>query len=238
MFVPFVPFMPFATFEKPQAGGEVLDYRELAQIVWVSLSVCFTSTLISAALAIPFSLLLGMGNGLVIRALRTAVIALSNIPPVVAGLLVYMLTSRSGPLSFLGIVFSKTAMVMAQVLVVTPLITSVLFPVFIDMRGDFLETCNGIPLKKSKTYFLLFNECRYIYTSAVLIGFGRAMSEVAAVSLTGGNIRHKTRVLTTAIMLSTSKGEFREALTLAAVLIVLVLIVNFLAGRIKGRENK
>jgi len=147
-----------------------------------------------------------------------------------------MLTSRSGPLAWAGLVYSKTAMVMAQVLVVTPLITSVIFPVFLEMHGDFLETCKGIPLGKFKIFFLLFRECRYIYASAVLIGFGRAMSEVAAVSLTGGNIRHKTRVLTTAIMLSTSKGEFMEALSLAAVLIALVLLVNFLAGRLKGRD--
>ena len=128
-------------------------------------------------------------------------------------------------------------MVMAQILVVTQLITSVLFPVFLGMQNDFLKTCKGLSLKKTKIYYLLFRECRYIYASAVLIGFGRAMSEVAAVSLTGGNIRHKTRVLTTAIMLSTSKGDFREALSLAAILITLVLLVNFLAGRIKGKES-
>lgn len=213
-----------------------MDTAELLNIIWVSLSVCFMSTIISSILAAPLSLLLGMGRGTAIRILRTIVTALSNIPPVVAGLLVYMLTSRSGPLAWAGLVYSKTAMVMAQIVVVTPLITSVLFPVFLDMQGDFLETCNGIPLQRAKTYYLLFRECRYIYASAVLIGFGRAMSEVAAVSLTGGNIRHKTRVLTTAIMLSTSKGDFNEALTLAAVLISLVLLVNFLAGRIKGRE--
>ena len=214
-----------------------MDIAELLNIVWVSLSVCFTSTMISTVLAAPLSLLLGMKSGASIRVLRTVVTALSNIPPVVAGLIVYMLTSRSGPLAWAGLVYSKPAMVMAQILVVTPLITSVLFPVFLGMQNDFLETCKGLSLKKRKIYYLLFRECRYIYASAVLIGFGRAMSEVAAVSLTGGNIRHKTRVLTTAIMLSTSKGDFREALTLAAILIALVLLVNFLAGRIKGKEN-
>jgi len=214
-----------------------MDIAELLNIVWVSLSVCFTSTMISTVLAAPLSLLLGMKSGAVIRVLRTVVTALSNIPPVVAGLLVYMLTSRSGPLAWAGLVYSKPAMVMAQILVVTPLITSVLFPVFLGMQNDFLETCRGLSLNKRKIYYLLFRECRYIYASAVLIGFGRAMSEVAAVSLTGGNIRHKTRVLTTAIMLSTSKGDFREALTLAAILIALVLLVNFLAGRIKGKEG-
>ena len=213
-----------------------MDLTELLNIVWASLSVCFASTIISAVLAAPFSLLLGMRNGAVIGILRTIVTALSNIPPVVAGLLVYMLTSRSGPLAWAGLVYSRPAMVMAQILVVTPLITSVLFPVFLEMQGDFLETCKGVPLRKAKIYYLLFRECRYIYASAVLIGFGRAMSEVAAVSLTGGNIRHKTRVLTTAIMLSTSKGDFSEALVLAAVLIALVLLVNFLAGRLKGRD--
>ena len=214
-----------------------MDFAELLEIIWASLSVCFTSTMISTILSAPLSLLLGMGSGKTVRILRTVVTALSNIPPVVAGLLVYMLTSRSGPLAWAGLVYSKPAMVMAQIIVVTPLISSVLFPVFLEMRGDFLETCKGIPLGKAKTYYLLFRECRYIYASAVLIGFGRAMSEVAAVSLTGGNIRHRTRVLTTAIMLSTSKGEFIEALALSAVLIALVLLVNFLAGRLKGRET-
>ena len=214
-----------------------MNIAEILNIIWVSLSVCFMSTMISTILAAPLSLLLGMGSGIVIRILRTVVTALSNIPPVVAGLLVYMLTSRSGPLAWAGIVYSKPAMVMAQIFVITPLITSVLFPVFLEMQGDFLETCKGIPLSRIQTYYLLFRECQYVYASAVLIGFGRAMSEVAAVSLAGGNIQHKTRVLTTAIMLSTSKGDFVEALSLAAVLIALVLLVNFIAGRIKGREQ-
>jgi tungstate transport system permease protein len=215
-----------------------MDIIEFLQIIWTSLSVCSISTVISTVLAAPLSLALGMGGGRGIRVARTIVTALSNIPPVVAGLLVYMLTSRSGPLAWAGLVYSKPAMVMAQVLVVTPLITSVLFPVFLDMQGDFLETCRGVSLRKGKIYYLLFRECRYIYASSVLIGFGRAMSEVAAVTLAGGNIRHKTRVLTTAIMLSTSKGDFMEALFLAAVLIALVLLVNFLAGRLKGRDKK
>ena len=214
-----------------------MELSELLQIIWVSLSVCFVSTAISAVLSAPFSLLLGMNNNPAVKVLRTIVTALSNVPPVVAGLLVYMLTSRSGPLAWAGLVYSKPAMVMAQVLVVTPLITSVLFPAFLGMQNEFLETCRGLSLKKTRIYYLLFRECRYIYASAILIGFGRAMSEVAAVSLTGGNIRHKTRVLTTAIMLSTSKGDFSEALVLSAVLISLVLLVNFLAGRIKGRSN-
>ena len=214
-----------------------MDIAELLSIAWASLSVCFISTMISTVLAAPLSLLLGMKSGAAIRSARTVVTAMSNTPPIVAGLLIYMLTSRSGPLAWAGLVYSKTAMVMAQILVVTPLITSVLFPVFLGMQADFLETCKGLSLKKTKIYYLLFRECRYIYASAVLIGFGRAMSEVAAVSLTGGNIRHKTRVLTTAIMLSTSKGDFREALSLAGILIALVLLVNFLAGRMKGKES-
>jgi len=211
-----------------------MDFTELLVIVWTSLSVCFVSTTISATLAAPLSLLLGMNNKAIVRVLRTIVTALSNIPPVVAGLLIYMLTSRSGPLAWAGIVYSIPAMVMAQILVITPLITSVIFPTFLGMQNEFLETCKGLPLKRIKVYYLLFRECRYIYASAILIGFGRAMSEVAAVSLAGGNIRHKTRVLTTAIMLSTSRGDFSEALILAAVLIALVLLVNIIAGRIKG----
>ena len=135
---------------------------ELLGIIWVSLSVCFISTSISAVLSAPFSLLLGMSNAGAVRLFRTVVTALSNIPPVVAGLLVYMLTSRSGPLAWAGLVYSKPAMVMAQVLVVTPLITSVLFPVFLEMQSEFLETCIGLSLKKTKIYYLLFRECRYI----------------------------------------------------------------------------
>ena len=212
-----------------------MDFLELMDIVWVSLSVCLASTAVSSLLAAPIALFLGLGNGTTVRALRVVVTALSNLPPIVAGLLVYMLTSRSGPLGWMGWVYSRPAMVMAQILVVTPLVSSVIFPVFVEMQKEFMETCKGLSLKKSKVYYLLFRECRYIYASAVLIGFGRAMSEVAAVSLAGGNIRRKTRVLTTAIMLSTGKGDFGEALTLAGILIALVLLVNFLAGRLKGK---
>ena len=213
-----------------------MDIPELLNIIWVSLSVCFMSTVISAALAAPLALWLGLGSGVTIRVMRTVITALSNVPPIVAGLLVYMLTSRSGPLAPLGFVFSRTAMSMAQIIVITPLITAVMFPVFMEMRKDFMETCKGLSLGRAKTCYLLFRECRYIYASAILIGFGRAMSEVAAVTLAGGNIRHRTRVLTTAIMLSTGRGDFAEALTLAGILIALVLIVNFLAGRLKGKN--
>jgi len=214
-----------------------LDFFELLNIIWVSLSVCLTSTVISSFLSAPLALCLGLKNGIIVKLLRTVVTALSNVPPIVAGLLVYMLTSRSGPLAWIGWVYSKPAMVTAQILVVTPLITSVIFPMFMEMQKDFMETCKGLSLKKSTIYFMLFRECRYVYASAVLIGFGRSMSEVAAVSLAGGNIRHKTRVLTTAIMLSTGKGDFAEALTLAGILIALVLFVNFLAGRLKGKNT-
>jgi len=214
-----------------------LNFFELLDIIWVSLAVCFTSTVISAFLAAPIALYLGLRNGIIVRVSRTVVTALSNIPPIVAGLLVYMLTSRSGPLAWAGLVYSRTAMVTAQILVVTPLITSVIFPMFMEMQKDFMETCKGLSLRKSKIYYLLFLECRYVYASAVLIGFGRAMSEVAAVSLAGGNIRYKTRVLTTAIMLSTGRGDFTEALTLSGILIALVLFVNFLAGRLKGKNT-
>ncbi|MCL1802881.1 MAG: ABC transporter permease [Eubacteriaceae bacterium] len=215
-----------------------MSNSELWQIIATSLSVCLASTTISAFLSAPFSLALGLGKGRAAKFFRTIVTALSNIPPVVAGLVVYMLVSRSGPLSSLRLVYTKTAMVAAQVLVVTPLITSVIFPVFMQMQNTFLETCIGLSLPKGKIAYLLFRECRYIYASAILIGFGRAMSEVAAVSMTGGNIRHKTRVLTTAIMLSTSKGDFKEALSLSGVLIALVLLVNFIAGRIKGLDAR
>ncbi|MCL2158294.1 MAG: ABC transporter permease [Oscillospiraceae bacterium] len=215
----------------------MISFLELLNIIWVTLFVCFISTAISSFLAAPLALCLGLKNGVVIKVLRTVVTALSNVPPIVAGLLVYMLTSRSGPLAPAGWVYSKTAMVMAQILVVTPLIASVIFPMFLEMQKDFMETCKGLSLKKSKIYYLLFRECRYVYASAILIGFGRAMSEVAAVSLAGGNIRHKTRVLTTAIMLSTGKGDFAEALSLAGILIALVLLVNFLAGKLKGKNT-
>ena len=211
-----------------------MDFFELINIIWASLSVCIISTVISSFLSAPLALYLGLKNGVAVRVLRTAATALSNTPPIVAGLIVYMLTSRSGPLAWMGWVYSRPAMVMAQILVVTPLITSVVFPMFMEMQKEFMETCKGLALKRPKIYYLLFRECRYAYASAVLIGFGRAMSEVAAVTLAGGNIRHKTRVLTTAIMLSTGKGDFAEALTLAGILVALVLFVNFLAGRLKG----
>ena len=139
-----------------------MDFLELLYIIWASLFVCLTSTAISAVLSAPLALLLGMGKGKTVKILRTVVTALSNIPPVVAGLIVYMLTSRSGPLAWAQLVFSKPAMVLAQVIVVTPLITSVIFPVFLGMQNEFLETCKGLSLKKTKIYYLLFRECRYI----------------------------------------------------------------------------
>jgi tungstate transport system permease protein len=206
---------------------------EIYGIIALSLVVTVISTVISAALAVPSGIIAGSrefkGKRLLIRSVNTFM----GLPPVVAGLIVYLFLSRKGPLGGLTLLFTPTAMVIAQVVIIFPIITGITIGAVKLKVRPVQETCAGLGIGNIRTLMMLFHECRYPIMSAVMAGYGRAISEVGAVMLVGGNIQYNTRVMTTAIVLETGKGNYDRALALGIILLTLSFIVNWLLQRIQ-----
>lgn len=202
---------------------------ELWGIIGITMQMSFLSTVISSLLGLPLGTALGRtdfkGKGFILRITNT----LMGLPPVVAGLIVFLLLSHSGPLGSLRLLFSVSAMVIAQVVLITPLITGMSASSSSIRAPQLRETACGLGMGKVKETALLMLECRTQFVSVILLGFGRAIAEVGAVSLVGGNIQFKTRVMTTAVMLETNKGNFRFAVALGIVLLTISFIVNAIA---------
>ena len=214
----------------------------LLSIVARSLAVSATA----CALACGVGLLLGAWLGVARFKGRDAVLTLLNtflaIPSVVVGLIVYLLLSRSGPLGFLGWLFSFKAMVLAQAILVLPVVTALTRQTVDDAEqahGEQLRSLGAGPLLRS---LLLAWDARYTLLTVLLASFGRAISEVGAVMIVGGNIDGFTRVMTTAIALETSKGDLPLALALGIVLMGVVLMLNALVGAVRrwriGRDDR
>ncbi|MEM8691310.1 MAG: ABC transporter permease [Pseudomonadota bacterium] len=199
---------------------------ELVEIALRSLQVTLTALLVACLIAMPLAALLAVSRFRLRRMVIATLNALMGLPPVVVGLIVYVILSRSGPLGVLALLFTPTAMIIAQVIIVVPLIASIAHQSLRDLwqeYHDLLISMNVTQTQKMKT--LLWDARRALLT-ATLAGFGRAIGEVGAIMIVGGNIDNATRVLTTAIALETGKGEFALALALGFVLIALTLLVN------------
>ena len=167
------------------------------------------------------------------RALTVAVNALMGLPPVVVGLIVYLLLSRAGPLGVLGLLFTPAAMIVAQVLLVTPIIAALTRQVVDDLWVEYEEQLRSLGSSPARAIPTLLWDGRFSLVTAVLAGFGRASAEVGAVMIVGGNINHATRVMTTAIALETSKGDLALALGLGLILVSLALVINFAAMAVR-----
>jgi tungstate transport system permease protein len=205
----------------------------LLAIVRLSLIVSLSAVACAALIGIPFGALIALtkfpGRNGVIVVLN----ALMGLPPVVVGLAVYLLLSRSGPLGSLGILFTPTAMVIAQTLLVAPIIAALARQTIEDLWAEYrdeLDAMNAGPLRRTLT---LIADARFSLMTALLAGFGRAAAEVGAVLIVGGNIDGFTRVMTTTIALETSKGNLPLAIGLGMILLALVLIVNALAWGVR-----
>src|SRR5215471_15520861 len=210
-------------------GGDPALYA----IISLSLMVSLSATLLAAAIGLPIGALLALvrfpGREGVIIVLN----ALMGLPPVVVGLAVYLLLSRSGPLGFLGLLFTPTAMIVAQTILVTPIIAALTRQIIEDLWDEYrdeLTAMNVGPLRRVRT---LIWDARFSLVTALLAGFGRAAAEVGAIMIVGGNIDGFTRTMTTAIALETSKGDLPLAISLGMVLIVIVIIINALAWGIR-----
>jgi tungstate transport system permease protein len=203
--------------------------QELATITWLSLRTAGLSTLLSTALGLPLGAALAIARFPGREILVATCNALLGMPSVVIGLIVYLALSRSGPLGFMGLLFTPAAMVIAQTTLITPMVIALargqLEPAWLTLR-DPLRSFRVGPARSVAT---LLYDCRFMLATIVLAAFGRAISEVGAVMTVGGNIAGATRVMTTAIALETSKGELALALGLGIVLVMLVLAVAFCA---------
>lgn len=201
---------------------------EVYEIIFLSLIVTILSTLISAVIALPLGVAIGSrdfaGKKLLIRIINTFM----GLPPVVAGLFVFLMLSRKGALGQLELLFTPSAMVIAQVLIVSPILTGLTIAAVKLRRVQVEETCKGLGFGRLKTLIMLLYECRYPIISAMLAGYGRAISEVGAVMLVGGNIQHNTRVMTTAIVLETGKGNYDKALAIGIILLVISFLINWI----------
>ncbi|MEL7255501.1 MAG: ABC transporter permease [Pseudomonadota bacterium] len=199
---------------------------DLLEITLRSLQVTLTALVIAALIAFPLAAVLAVRRFRWRRGVIAILNALMGLPPVVVGLIVYVLLSRSGPFGVFGLLFTPTAMIIAQVIIIVPLIASIAHQSLRELWTDYHDLLISMNVTQSqKMRTLLWDARRALLTSA-LAGFGRGIGEVGAIMIVGGNIDHATRVLTTAIALETGRGDFALALGLGFVLIGLAIAVN------------
>jgi tungstate transport system permease protein len=215
----------------------ILD-SDLIEITVRSLKVSFTALVVASALALPFGTWLAIRRFRYRRITIAALNALMGLPPVVVGLIVYLLLSRSGPFGVLGLLFTPTAMIVAQVIIITPLIASITHQAMRELWSEYHDLLISLNTSKRQRVAALIWDGRRTLMTAALAGFGRAIGEVGAIMIVGGNIDHATRVLTTAIALETGKGDFALALGLGFVLIALTLVVNLAIHALSRTERE
>jgi tungstate transport system permease protein len=199
---------------------------DLVEIVLLSLQVSLTAVLIASLVALPLGAVIALQRFPGRRGVVILLNALMGLPPVVVGLLVYLLLSRAGPLGPLGLLFTPTAMVIAQSIIVLPIIAALARQTIADLHEEYDEYLRSLGCTPMQSVATLLWDGRFRLLTAVMAGFGRAIAEVGAVIIVGGNIQHATRVMTTTIALETSKGNLALALGLGLILVTLALGVN------------
>lgn len=202
-----------------------LDPR-LGSIVGLSLRVSLSAVAIATVVGLPLGALIAVSRFPGRRATIVLLNALMGLPPVVVGLLVYLLLSRAGPLGAMGLLFTPTAMVIAQAILLTPIIAALTRQVVEDAWLDYREQLRSLGETRFGAVITLLSDLRFSLVTIVLSGFGRAAAEVGAVIIVGGNIDGVTRVMTTAIALETSKGDLPLALGLGVILVAIVVALN------------
>jgi tungstate transport system permease protein len=218
-------------------GHEYTLWVGLFEVTILSLQVTLTATILASLIAMPFGAWLALTRFRARRWIIATLNALMGIPPVVVGLIVYVMLSRSGPIGVLNLLFTPTAMVIAQVIIILPLIASLAHQACRDLWAEYHDLLISLGSKKIQRVQVLLWDGRRALLTAALAGFGRAIGEVGAIMIVGGNIDHATRVLTTSIALETSKGNLGFALALGGVLIILSLTVSFAVHGLSRTER-
>lgn len=210
---------------------------DLLEIIALSLRVTVSAVVIASLIGLPLGAMLAVNRFAFRRATIATMNALMGLPPVVVGLFVYMLLSRSGPFGVLGLLFTPWAMIIAQVVIITPLIASISHQTLRDLWAEYHDLLISLNTTRWQRITALLWDGRRALLTAILAGFGRAIGEVGAIMIVGGNIDHSTRVLTTAIALETGKGNFAFAMGLGLVLIALAMAVNILIHTLSKTER-
>jgi tungstate transport system permease protein len=211
---------------------------KLTDIVLLSLRVSLTAVALSCVVGLPFGAAIAVSRFPGRRSVVVVLNALMGLPPVVVGLLVYLLLSRAGPLGAWGLLFTPTAMVIAQTILITPIVAALSRQVVEDAWDEYREQLRSLGERRFGAAITLLWDLRFSLVTIVLAGFGRAAAEVGAVIIVGGNIDGVTRVMTTAIALETSKGDLPLALGLGMILLTIVLVLNAAAYVVKETAQR
>ena len=210
---------------------------DLAAIIGLSLRVSLTAVLLACLVGFPLGALLAIARFPGRRALLACVNAMMGLPPVVVGLIVYLNLSRAGPLGFLGLLYTPAAMIIAQTILIAPIVIALSRQIIEDLHDEYAAWFRSLGLSRLQSMRALLYDGRHALITVALAGFGRAVAEVGAVMIVGGNIDHLTRVMTTAIALETSRGELALALALGMILLALALGVNAAAMSLRRRAH-
>jgi tungstate transport system permease protein len=208
---------------------------EVMEITGRTLAISISSTIIATLLSLPLGSLIHFNNFIGKRTLLSLIQTFYSVPTVAVGLLVFLIFSRSGPLGFLELLFTPSIMVLGQVILIIPIILGLVIAALKGVDKIAYETAVAMGASPFQATTVVIREARYSIFSAVIMGFGRAISEVGLALMVGGNIRGYTRVMTTAISLETGKGDIVLSLALGMILISLALIINFSLNRLQQR---
>ena len=210
---------------------------EVWSITWLSLKISGSATLVSLVFGVPLGIMLAMtrfhGRSLTVALVNTGM----GLPPVVVGLFISIVLWRSGPLGFLELIYTPTAMVIAQVVIAFPIVAGLTMATFQSLDPNLALQLLGIGASRLQALWLLCREARLPLLAAVMAGFGGVISEVGASMMVGGNIRGQTRVLTTATVLETGKGSFDIAIALGLILLALSFALNFILTHLQQRDR-
>ncbi|MDA9648807.1 ABC transporter permease [Alphaproteobacteria bacterium] len=211
---------------------------DLFEILLLSIKVSCFSLFFSCLLGLPLGTFLAIKNFWGRDVILIFFNTMMGLPPVVVGLIVYLLISRSGPFGWLGILYTPTAMIIAQMILIIPIIVSLTAQTIEDIHQEYKPLFYSLVVPSHKAIIAYLFDARYLILTVMLAGFGRAISEVGAVIIVGGNIDHLTRVMTTTIALETSKGNLSLALALGIILLSIALITNFILIHLKIRAKR
>jgi len=210
---------------------------ELFGIIFLSLKVSGLALIIATLLGLPFGALIGLkrfpGRGVAISMMNTFM----GLPPVVVGLLVYLLLSRKGPLGFLGLLYSPSAMIIAQTILALPIVAALCHTAIVSVDPIIRQAARTLGATPFQETIALIHEARYGILSAVIAAFGRVMAEVGSILIVGGNIAGYTRVMTTTIALETDKGNFELSLALGIILLMISFVINAALHAVQKRGS-
>ncbi|MBE0430974.1 MAG: ABC transporter permease [Dehalococcoidia bacterium] len=200
-----------------------------------TLRIAVTSCLLASLISLPLGSLIHFRRFRGKRVLVNVIQTLYSVPTVIVGLFVFVLLSRTGPLGELGLLFTPTAMVIGQMILITPILLGLTISALRGVSPEIAETATSLGASGPQLALLTLREARYAVVAALILGFGRAVSELGIAMMVGGNIRGFTRVMTTAISLATTRGELELALALGMLLLLLALVINIVLNRLQQR---